>query len=242
MLPAGIVTNDLAVTIEAWATISSSQYTWANLFDFGTQNGSGQAAYDIHVCVHSSSGSTITGISDSDNANAHYQPLDLGPGTSLDGNTNIHIVTVYNPPAGYESLYLNGVLAGFSNITISMSGVRDVRNLIGADNWPDAGLKGSVDEFRIYNGVLHADEIAATQALGADTLLSASQPVISYSVAGGNITLTWPVASAGFTLQSRTNAGTGAWSSVFPLPQIVRSQWQVTVPMTGTAQYFQLRR
>ena len=215
-LPAGILTNavngtganniDPAVTVEAWVTIHPNQYTWANLFDFGNQDANGLSEYDIHACVHSSDDSTIAGISDSDNANVDYQYIDLGSGSSLDGSTNVHITAVYDPPAGYVAIYLNGVLAGADDyVTIPMSGVEDVRNIVGADNWPDPGMQGTIDEFRIYNGALQADEIAATQALGPNQLLSAASPTLGATKSGANLTLFWPLASAGFILQWETN-------------------------------------
>jgi uncharacterized repeat protein (TIGR03806 family) len=166
-LPAGIVTNDAAVTVEAWATISPNQYIWANLFDFGNQDAYGDSEYDIHLCVHSGDNSTIAGISDSDNANVDYQYIDLGGGSSLDGRSNMDVTTVFDPPAGYIAIYTNGVLAGaISNVTIQMSGVQDVRNIVGADNWPDPGLQGSVDEFRIYNFALSPAQIQGDFQLG----------------------------------------------------------------------------
>ena len=247
-LPAGILTNsangahnDVAVTVEAWATINSDQYTWANLFDFGNRDGSGQAEYDIHVCVHAADDATIAGISDSDNANVDYQFIDLGSGSSLDGSTEEHVTAVFDPPAGYVAIYLNGVLTGANyNVTIPMSGVQAVRNLIGADNWPDPGMQGSVDEFRIYDGALSANEIAATQALGPNQLLSVASPSLSVSLSTNQLTLSWPVAAAGFTLQSCTNLGSGVWTTVSPSAQIIGNQWQVTVPASEDAQFFRL--
>jgi alpha-L-arabinofuranosidase len=239
----GTNANDSAVSVEAWASIKSGQYTWANLFDFGNRDSSGNAEYDIHVCVHSSDNATIAGISDSDNANVDYQYIDLGAGTSLDGSTNVHITAVFNPPAAYVALYLNGVLAGANNnLTIPMSGVQAVRNIIGADNWPDPGMQGTIGEFRIYSGALQAAEIAATQALGPNQLLSTASPVISGSATGGNLTLAWPLAAAGFILESSTNLAANAWTSVPATPQIIASQWQVTVPQSGNAQFFRLTR
>jgi hypothetical protein len=42
------------------------------------------------------------------------------------------------------------------------------------------------------------------------------------------------VASAGFTLQSRTNLTLGDWMDVtLPAPQIVGSNWQVALPSSG---------
>ncbi len=256
-LPDGIITNtvngigtnynDPSVTVEAWATIYPNQYTWANLFDFGNQDSGGLAEYDIHVCVHGGDGDAIIGISDSDNANADYQDEDV-PGTGgskLDGSTNIHIVAVFNPPAGYLAIYTNGVLMGENpNITISMAGVWAALNKIGADNWPDPGMKGSVDEFRIYNGVLTPDQVAQTQALGPNQLLSGGLSV-GASLSSGNLTISWPVSgSTGFSLYSSAKLGpSAAWTLVNLTPTVVGGNNQVSIPISSsvTAQFYELK-
>lgn len=245
-LPSGILTNsaggmDTAVTVEAWTTIYPGQYAWANLFDFGDQDSGGDAAYDIHVCIHSSDNATIAGISDSDNANADYQYLDLGSGSSLDGKTNMHVTAVFNPPGGYAALYLNGSLSGLDqSVTIPMSGVQAVRNIVGADNWPDPGMQGTISELRIYNGALQGDEIAATQVLGPNQLLSTAAPVLQLTAAATDLTFSWPLASASFALQQTTNLATGSWTNVTAAAQIVGGQWQLTLPVSGPAAYFRL--
>lgn len=251
-LPAGILTNDMdgvglygndpAVTIEAWATFAPNQYTWANLFDFGSQDDGGDAAYDIHACIHANDGNTVVGISDSDNANVDYQYVDCGAGSGLDGGTNVHVVCVFDPPDGYLAVYTNGVLLGTdSNVTITMAGVVGIRNIIGADDWPDPGMKGSVQEFRIYNGVLQPDEMAATQLLGPNQLLSNASPVLSVFSAGSSLTLSWPLASAGFTLMSSPSLAPSAWVPVPTIPQIVNSnQWQVSLPVAESDQFYRL--
>jgi Concanavalin A-like lectin/glucanases superfamily/Alpha-L-arabinofuranosidase C-terminal domain len=246
-LPAGILANsvngtnnDPAVTVEAWASFNSGQYTWANLFDFGNRDAGSFAEYDIHLCVHANDNSTIAGISDSDNANVDYQFIDLGSGTILDGETNVHVVVVFNPPAGYEAVYLNGVLAGANdNVTIPMSGVQAIRNIVGADNWPDPGMQGSIDELRIYNGALTPNEIAATDALGPNQLLTVASPVITVSPMTNGVLLSWPAAAAGFSLQSTTNPAS-AWTTMSFSPQLVGGQWQVNVPASESAQFFRL--
>ena len=247
-LPAGILNDSSgnaypAVTIEAWATINASQYTWANLFDFGNQDSGGNAEYDVHVCVHAGDNATIAGISDSDNANVDYQFIDLGSGSRLDGSTNVHLTAVFNPPGGYLALYLNGLLSGtIQNETIPMSGVQDVRNVIGADNWPDPGLQGSISEFRIYNGALQPNEIAATQALGPNQVLSSVSPILQASLTGTNLVFTWPLVSASCSLQESTNLSSGVWTNVATASQIMGSQLQVTLPAAGLAGYFRLEQ
>jgi hypothetical protein len=123
-----------------------------------------------------------------------------------------------------------------------MSGVQDVRNVVGADNWPDPGLQGAIEEFRIYNGALQAEEIAATQVLGPDQLLSTASPAISVSLSGDNLALSWPVASAGYTVLTTTNLAADSWTPAEVTPQIVGSLWQAVLPLTGTAQYFSLQK
>jgi|GEM_PF-1148950 len=254
-LPDGIITNtvngigtnfnDPSVTIETWATISPGQFTWANLFDFGNQDAGGDAEYDIHVCVHAGDGDTVIGISDSDNANVDSQIEDIAGTSHLDGSTNIHVVAVFNPPAGYLAIYTNGVLMGENpNITISMAGVWAALNKIGADNWPDPGLQGSVDEFRIYNGVLSPDDVAKTQALGPNQLLT-SGLTVGASISSGDLVITWPVSgSTGFSLYSSSTLGPNAvWALVNVAPTVVGQNNQVSLPVSSgvQAQFYKLQ-
>ena len=57
---------------------------------------------------------------------------------------------------------------------------------------------------------------------------------------GTNLTLSWPLASAGFTLQWRTNLGLGTWVNITsPAPQIITNLWQTTLPVpTGAGSVF----
>jgi hypothetical protein len=68
-----------------------------------------------------------------------------------------------------------------------------------------------------------------------DRSLSTESPLLSISGIPPNLTLFWPLASAGFTVQSRTNLVLGDWTSVSsPAPQIVGAQWQVTLPASAS--------
>ncbi len=248
LLPNGILTNavngigtnfnDPAVTVEAWATFAPSQGYWAALFDFGYTDGSGNGAYDIHL--GQLGGSTVFGISDSDNANNDYQSTSVG---SIVGSTNLHIVVVFNPPAGYLACYTNGVLAAtLHNVTITMAGVWGNLNKIGADVWPDPGMQGSVSEFRIYNGVLSPNDVAATQVLGTTQVLASKVP-LSATASAGNLALAWPVAGGSYSVQTTTNLASGSWTTLTsPLPQLVGSQWQVSVPSSGAIRFYRLVR
>ncbi|MBU6411551.1 MAG: Ig-like domain-containing protein, partial [Verrucomicrobia bacterium] len=167
--------NDPAVTIEAWATLAPNQYTWAALYNFGVQDSSGHAAYDL-ICQANNAGTrTMAKISDSDDDNQHNDAA-LAPPV-LQAQTNIYIATVFDPSAGYVAIYTNGVLMAENyQATITMAGVLGDRNIIGADDWPDPGMQGSIDEFRIWNGVLHPSEIAKDYQLGPNVLPTPTGP------------------------------------------------------------------
>lgn len=249
LLPNGILTNsvngvgtnfnDPAVTVEAWATFAHSQGYWAALFDFGYTDSSGDGAYDIHL--GQLGGSTVYGISDTDNANNFNQSTTAG---SIAGNTNLHVVVIFNPPAGYLACYTNGVLASeLTGVTISMAGVWGTLNKIGADLWPDPGMQGSVSEFRIYNGVMSPRDVAATQVLGPTQVLAGSVRLSVGKAAGGNLLISWPVAAGSYALQYSASLTSGTWTTLStPAAEIVGSLWQVTLPNSGGTRFYRLAR
>jgi Concanavalin A-like lectin/glucanases superfamily len=109
-------------------------------------------------------------------------------------------------------------------------------NYIGKSQYPDPYLNGLIDEFRIYTVPLSASEIAATEALGPNQLLSTNSPTIGVTTTPTNLTLSWPLASADFTVQSSPNLASDYWITIaLPKPQIVAGQWQVTLPLSGNA-------
>jgi len=135
-------------------------------------------------------------------------------------------------------LYVNGAAVGTnSSMTLKPASLgMTSNNYLGRSQYsPDPYLNGVLDEFRIYSVALSASEIAATDALGPNQVLTTGSPSISLAAAGANLTMTWPLGSAGFTLQSRTNLILGHWVNLTtPVPQIVGGQWQVAVPVPGS--------
>ena len=249
LLPNGILTNsvdgigtnfnDPAVTVEAWATFAPSQGYWAALFDFGYTDASGDGAFDIHL--GQLGGSTVYGISDTDNANNFSQSSTAG---NIAGTTNLHVVVIFNPPAGYLACYTNGVLASELNgVIITMAGVWGTLNKVGADLWPDPGMQGSISEFRIYDGVMSPNDVAATQVLGPTQVLTGTVNLSISRTAGGNLLISWPLAGGSYALQSNTSLKSGTWTTIStPAAQIVGSQWQVTLPNSGGTQFYRLAR
>ncbi|MFO1514117.1 MAG: hypothetical protein U1F83_14585 [Verrucomicrobiota bacterium] len=90
----------------------------------------------------------------------------------------------------------------------------------------------------------YAAELAATYALGPNQLLSTNSPPLSLAATPTTLTLTWPLANAGFTVQSRTNLVLGDWMNVAsPAPQIIGGQWRVTLPpSTNDSMFYRLMK
>ena len=236
-LPANILMNDPAVTIEAWVTLPDQLPANCFFYGFGNTDGGGSGE-DYIFCAPQGGRIAITA------ADPGWQGEQNATGAGdLSYHPNLHLVAVYNPPGGYMALYTNGVLAALNtSVTVPMSSVNDVLNYIGrslynVDPYPDMIL----DEFRIYDGALSTNEIAATQVLGPNQLLSQASPTTNVSLAGANVMLSWPLSAAGFTLMSSTNLAAGVWAPFTgAAQQIVGGQWQLIVPVSGGPEFFRL--
>jgi hypothetical protein len=224
-LPAAIVGTLSNFTIEAWLKLNSTA-NWNRIFDFGNttttymfltpQNGSTSRVRYAITTSGAGGEQQITGTS------------------ALSAGVWNHVAVTLSGTNGI--LYLNGVPVGTNNnMTLKPSSLGNTaNNYIGKSQYADPYLNGLIDEFRIYTVPLCASEIAATEALGPNQLLSTNIPTISVTTTPTNLTLTWPLASAGFKVQSNTNLVSGNWVNVTsPAPQIIGGQWLVTLPLSG---------
>ena len=234
-LPAGILSNYTAVTIEAWASFPN-QIAWNTmLFDFGnTVSGVGNSYI---FCAPQGGRIAITSTNFTGEQNAYG-------GIDFSFHTNLHITAIYNPPANYLGIYTNGVLAGVNTVvTTPLSAVNNVFSYIGQSLYGgDAFFNFSIDEFRIYNGAMQAADIAAAQFVGPNVLLT-TNVTLNMSSNGGGLTMSWPVAGSGFTLVSSPTLGNGAvWTPVLVTPGVVGVNNQLTIaPANGTL-FFRLQR
>jgi hypothetical protein len=238
-LPGGLVSSNQAVTIEAWVSFGASS-AWARLFDFGSTTGFGTNTTGPQNFWWFGPNTGATVRSDVATA-AGFNNVDGAPPLN---NRTAHVTIIYDPTDGMMLLYTNAVLIEANyNATVPLSSVSSDDAFIGHSQFPaDPYLIASIDEFRIYNGALNSDEIAATEVLGPSALLSTTSPTLHVSNAGGgSVLLTWPLASAGFTLQSRSSLTSGSWAPVPLGPQIVGGNWQVTVPASGSGQFYRLQ-
>ena len=119
-----------------------------------------------------------------------------------------HVAYVFDQTArGFISFYVDGLLDGTHNNSQSWYWVPDETIELGKSHdayWSAYG--GFLDDFRIYNRVLSTSEIAGL----AGVVVS---PTLSFSVAGGKLTLSW--SETGFVLQQNIDvANQVGWTNV----------------------------
>jgi hypothetical protein len=227
-LPPGITSALTNFTIECWVNLTSVA-NWARIFDFGNNT----TTY-MFLAPQNGSTSKLRFAITTSGAGGEQQ---INGASALTAAVSYHVAVTLSGNTGI--LYVNGVAVG-TNSAMTLRPLNlgnTVNNYIGRSQYSaDPYLNGVLDEFRIYNVALSPAEIAATDAMGPNQLLNTNSPSVDVATTSTNLILTWPVGSAGFTLQSSTNLAPGGWTNVTsPVPQIVGGQWQISLPASGNA-------
>ena len=153
-------------------------------------------------------------------------------------NETVHLTCLVGD--GTLDLYTNGVPYLSTTINSPADQAGQSGSWIGYSPYGDPGIDGSVDEYRIYLGRLSPEEIAASDALGPNQTLSTSATMTA-SAGGGNVVLTWPLANAGFAVETASSVS-GPWTTLTNAPTLTGGQWQLTLPAPGGPQFYQLIR
>jgi alpha-L-fucosidase len=235
-LPGNLLAGLSNVTFEAWVTNAVSPDNVPLFsFDDGLQDGVG-GGYLRFVLHDQNNGRHFLELASSGGS----PMLAANPGL---GGQYVHVVCIYNPFSGAAVIYTNGTLEASLAVSTPLSNVSTNSAALGRSPWNgDPWLNGAIDEFRIYAGQLLPADIAASQIVGPDVLLSTN---VSLAILQGNGTLTvsWPVAASGFTLQSSPLLGpSAAWTTVTNAVATVGASNQIIVAPTNTAMFFRLRR
>ena len=224
-LPSGIVGTLSNFTIVAWVRLNSTT-NWSRIFDFGSST-----TVNMFLTPQNGGDGRLRFAITTNGGGSEQQ---INCGSTMSAGVSYQVAVTLNGNMGI--LYLNGLPVGTNNtMTLRpLSLGSTANNYIGRSQYPDPYLDGVIDEFRIYNVGLSAAEIAATAALGSSQQLSTNSPAMGVTISGANLTMSWPLANAGFTLQFCTDLMLGNWLNVTsPAPQIVGGQWQMALPLSG---------
>lgn len=152
-LPDDVVSNLADFSIAAWVYLNENQ-TWARLFDFGDNRG----RY-MFLTPRAANGKVRFAVSSVYGYNE--QVIDgIGGAAPLPAEQWVHVAVTLSGRVG--TLYVNGVAVG-SNTVIDFPPFqlgKTSQNWIGRSQFSnDLYLNGKVDDFRIYEGALKAEEV-----------------------------------------------------------------------------------
>ena len=236
LLPGNMLTGLTNVTIEAWV---SNTVLPDNTCLFSFDDGTGTGGHYLRDVIKDTSNSRnlfeLTSSAGNSGLAGH-------PGL---GGLTVDIVCIYDPVHGIQAMFTNGVLFASQMATVPLSGVATNEATLGQSPWfayGDPYLAGSIDEFRIYGGRLLPGDIAASDIIGPNQLLTSTASLKATRV-GGDLVLSWPVAASGFTLESSPKLGSGAiWTPVGMTPTVVGATNQVTLTPSGSIMFYRLQR
>lgn len=173
-LPSGVVSGHQDITISTWINLASVD-TWSRVFDFGSGTGvnmflTPEAAFD--------GGPMRFAIK----PNGQAEQLIDGP--SLSAGQWRHIAVTMKGDIG--SLYLDGVLVGTNtSMTFDPADLGNTtQNYLGDSQYQaDPSLFGRIDDFRIYNKALPAEQIAQLAGVAAASFaLAADAPATTSTI------------------------------------------------------------
>jgi hypothetical protein len=148
-------------TIEAWVTWVDASTQWQRIFDFGKD----QASY-VFMTPRSDRNQLRSGIS----IHSFQHEQTVSAVAQLPDNVEMHVAVVIDSDNGMISLYMNGAIqCTLFQTTLKPSdlGVAS-NNYLGKSQFSDPFFNGLINEFRIYNVALTADQIATSFAGGPD--------------------------------------------------------------------------
>ncbi|WP_258104258.1 RICIN domain-containing protein [Marinoscillum sp. MHG1-6] len=142
------IANHQEITVAAWVNWAGGS-AWQRIFDFG--NGEDESMY---LTTNNWSGNVEFNIYNTGGANVLTGP-------SIASNTWTHVAVTLG--ASETVLYVNGQpVAQSGAVSINPLDIKPVLNYIGRSQWSaDALFNGELDDFRVYNYPLTAQEIAA---------------------------------------------------------------------------------
>jgi hypothetical protein len=171
-LPPAQLSGVTAITLDAWFSFTVPNNN-VHLFSIDDGGGTGSGGSYLRYNVF-----------DSGNGNGgtnFFEGIVSWGGNVLHGgsalptnNTQVHVTLVYDPDNGVKSIYLNGALSStYSGSLSALSSYPQTAFNLGRSPWAsygDAYLKGQINEFRVYAGVLSAAEIQVNETAGPDII------------------------------------------------------------------------
>ena len=240
-------------TFEAWVTWNGpSTSVWQRVWDFGFNDlGTNRSGIGTNYIIFSPSrgGTELMG----------FEETTVNPfGTDIDPNSLIlygqgkmplgqltYIAVTYDPLTNSSKLYVNGLLVSTASKPLNpLRNFTDYNNWLGRSQWTrDPFYNGEYEEFRIWDGVLTGEEIAAHHAAGPNEQFVRVHPRLFCGRSGSDFVLSWYTNYATeFKLQSASSPGAATWVNETNPVVVTNGTYQVRLPFTATEKFYRLKR
>ncbi len=235
-----------AVTFEATYAVAS---TWPNLYLWtfgrtGTEDYSSGGTRAIGY--RSSQGGGAANLFLWDGINPDHANLSDNVNVSVRAGLLTHVVWVYDADGLMSKLYVNGGLVDAQVATSypmsNWTGLdEDNNNWLGRSQWDDGMFQGKIYDFRIYNGIMTAAEVASHYASALASVGPTVRPVIqSITYSGGTVTLSWTAQNIGtYSIWRKTDLAEPNWSLV--LTNLPAGNYTTNFAAGGAQGFYQIR-
>jgi hypothetical protein len=245
-LPNHIINVLANVSFEAWVTWDATASAWQRIFDLGTSAG----GEDL-----SAGNGNYLFLSPQGDANLRFaardprtgtEPTQLTASAPLPQGQPVYIAVTYDYNGNSARLYRDGVQVQSGPAAVPLHLINDVNNWLGRAQWGDPMFQGKFNEFRIWEGALSADQVAANFAAGPNTVPEPPVQDVRLAIArsGAGVVVSWPSNAAGYVLKSTASLSAPiAWSTVDTSGAVDEGGTRkLTLPIGSAAQYYVLQK
>lgn len=247
--PVSVLSN---FTIEAWLTWNGpAASAWQRVFDFGLSdqgtNANG-AGTNFVIFTPAVGGTQLPGFEETTvnpfGTNTDPEALTLTWNTPFPIGQEVYIAISYDPGGGSARIYFNGALVASASGTFNPSShFTDYSAWLGRSQWDrDPYFNGSYDEFRVWQGILTAQDIAGHYAAGPNQQFVTFAPTLSIARTGNQLVLSWPFNGASAQLQSTPSVLTAAWLDVTNQVALSNNTYSVSLPISSRSAFYRLRQ
>jgi hypothetical protein len=173
------------------------------------------------------------------------EPTQLTSSAPLPIGTEVYVAASYDYTGNSAVLYSNAVEMVRGPAAVPLNIINDVNNWLGRSQWDDGMFTGSYNEFRIWEGALSADRIAANFAAGPNTVPTPSEPPeLAIVRADAHVVVSWPNTASGFVLEVAATVGAGStWTAVNTSGAVDEGGMKkLTLPIGSSNQYYRMRQ
>jgi hypothetical protein len=240
-------------TFEAWVTWNGpATSVWQRVWDFGfNDRGTNASGVGTNYIIFSPcrGGTDLMGFEETIvnpfGSESDPNSIILYGNSKLPVGQPVYIAVTYDPLAALSQLYLNGVLV--NSVAKSLNQMRhftDYNNWLGRSQWTrDPFFKGELDEFRVWDGVLAAQDIAEHFAAGPNQEFIRVRPTLFPARVGNELVISWFTNyTTGFRLQSASNLVAGSWLDVTNAAVVTNGANQVRVQTDAARKFFRLKK